>query len=297
MKKLIARYRNGNYNVLLFEDGTKIRFNQLDNLTPSFAESMDIHITSRCDGNCSFCYANCTEDGKHGDLNHPIFETLHPGTEIALNGNDLSHPDLEDFLIRMKNKHVFSNLTVNQKHFIIHHNTLKNWQEKGLIYGLGVSLTNSNDKNFIKLLVNFKNSVLHVIDGLFTQKDIENLKGNNIKLLILGYKILGRGDQYYHNHKEMIQQNIDFLEKNIMNLVDDFKVISFDNLALDHLKLKEKVNKNLWSNSYMGDEGQYTFYLDICNEKFAVSSLEKTQYNMLNSVDEMFQFIQTIRER
>ena len=27
MKKLLGRYKNGNYNVLIFEDGTKIRHN------------------------------------------------------------------------------------------------------------------------------------------------------------------------------------------------------------------------------------------------------------------------------
>lgn len=47
---IIANYDNGNYRVTLFNDGTKIRYNQLDNLTPAFAESMDINITNKCDG-------------------------------------------------------------------------------------------------------------------------------------------------------------------------------------------------------------------------------------------------------
>ena len=45
MPKLLAHYTNGNYEVALFDDGTKIRKNDLDNLTPSFAESNDITIT------------------------------------------------------------------------------------------------------------------------------------------------------------------------------------------------------------------------------------------------------------
>ena len=116
--KQIATYKNGNYNVRLFDDGTKIRFNKLDNLTPAFAESMDITITEKCDGKCPFCYLDCKETGKHADLNQPFFDSLHAGTELALNGNDMTHPDLDNFLIRMHNKGVFCNITLNQKHFI-----------------------------------------------------------------------------------------------------------------------------------------------------------------------------------
>ncbi len=58
--KLLGKYENGNYNVLIYEDGTKIRFNNLDNLTPSFAESYDISVTEKCDGGCEFCFEENT---------------------------------------------------------------------------------------------------------------------------------------------------------------------------------------------------------------------------------------------
>lgn len=59
--KLLAKYENGNYNVRLFDDGTKIRMNNLDNLTPAFAESMDITITEHCDGGCKYCFDEDTK--------------------------------------------------------------------------------------------------------------------------------------------------------------------------------------------------------------------------------------------
>ena len=59
MSKLIAKYKNGNYTVRLFDNGTKIRMNKLDNLTPDFAESMDVTITTVCNGGCKYCL---TED-------------------------------------------------------------------------------------------------------------------------------------------------------------------------------------------------------------------------------------------
>ena len=52
MKNILTTYTNGNYHVTLLNDGTKIRYNRLDNLTPAFAESIDCNITERCDGGC-----------------------------------------------------------------------------------------------------------------------------------------------------------------------------------------------------------------------------------------------------
>ena len=186
MPKIIAQYTNGNYDVALFDDGTKIRRNDLDNLTPSFAESNDITITTKCNGGCKYCYLGCNEQGEHADLNQPFFDTLHPGQEIALNANDLSHPDLEAFLERMKKQGVICNLTINQRHLKEHLQTLKDWQDRQLIWGIGISLINSKDD--ILWTNGLKNTVIHCIDGLITKEDMENLSNHNISLLILGYR-------------------------------------------------------------------------------------------------------------
>ena len=53
--EVLGSYKNGNYNVKIFKDGTKIRFNNLDNLTPEKPESMDLKITNKCDMGCKFC--------------------------------------------------------------------------------------------------------------------------------------------------------------------------------------------------------------------------------------------------
>lgn len=298
MKKLLTKYKNGNYDVLLFEDGTKIRMNNLDNLTPAFAESMDIHITSKCDNACNFCYANCTPEGKHADLFQPLFNTLHPGTEIAINGNDLSHPQLVPFLQRMHDNGIIVNMAVNQRHFKEHYNFIKALIDSKLIYGLGVSLNNSSDPELITLINQIPNAVLHTIDGLLTEEDIRNLSDKNIKLLVLGYKIIGRGDSYYQQHKEEIEENINRLAEIIMTLKEHFTVISFDNLAIEHLRLKSKIAEDIWQQSYMGDEGAYTFFVDVVNHKFAVSSLETTQFDYTNemTVDDMFNAIREYRK-
>ena len=295
MPKLIAQYTNGNYDVALFDDGTKIRRNDLDNLTPSFAESNDITITTKCNGGCKYCYLGCNEQGQHADLNQPFFDTLHPGQEIALNANDLSHPDLEAFLERMKKQGVICNLTINQRHLKEHLQTLKDWQDRKLIWGIGISLINSKDD--ILWTNGLKNTVVHCIDGLITKDDMKNLFNHNISLLILGYKVLGRGIDYYNENKQTIQANIDYLQDIVAIYGNSFRVIAFDNLALEHLKLHTKIPKEQWELNYMGDEGSYTFFIDAVNKKFAVSSLAEEQYDYTPdmTVDDMFRFVQSIR--
>ena len=76
MKNVLTTYTNGNYHVTLLNDGTKIRYNRLDNLIPAFAESIDCNITERCDGGCGYCYLGCNEDGKHADLNQSFFDLM-----------------------------------------------------------------------------------------------------------------------------------------------------------------------------------------------------------------------------
>lgn len=290
-KAMLTKYHNGNYDVAIFKDGTKIRYNNLDNLTPSFAESVDCTITTKCDGGCPYCYLGCNENGVHADLNQPFFDTLHKGQELALNGNDLSHPHLAKFLERMQYRGVICNITLNQKHFMKYAMTLKLLENMGLIHGIGVSLTDSTDLNLYVNLEMFDNVVVHTIDGLLTKDDIKNMSDKNIKLLVLGYKVLGRGADYFDKHELEIDNNVKYIRDNIKEIKQHFNVISFDNLALEHLDIKSHISNKEWERLYMGDEGEYTFFIDAVNKKFAVSSLAEKQYDLMDDVDNMFRYI------
>lgn len=291
---MLSHYKNGNYDVILFEDGTKIRYNKLDNLTPSFAESIDCTITTKCDGGCEYCYLECNNNGVHADLNQPFFDTLHKGQELALNGNDLTHPELVGFLTRMKEKGVICNLTVNQKHFLRYPELLKELVDIDLIHGIGVSLTDSSDKRLYKELKRFPNAVIHTIDGLLTKEDIDNMSDKGIKMLILGYKIIGRGVEYFNRHELDIDNNVKYLRDNIKEISKHFAVVSFDNLSLQHLDMKSYLTEKEWDALYMGDEGQYTFFIDAVNKKFAVSSLTEEKYDLMDSVDGMFRKVREV---
>lgn len=286
---LIGKYKNGNYNVQIFDDGTKIRENDLDNLTPDFAESCDVKLTDKCSQGCKFCYEGCTSEGKHSDImSQPWINTLHPYTELALNGNDLDHPQLQEFLEFLKKKNIIPNLTVNQNQFIQGKERILRWMDEKLVYGVGVSYINPN---IIPEIIGHENIVLHTIAGILTPGDIKALSGKGLKVLILGYKTRGRGVKYKEDYAEEIKKNMTYLYTALPILPGVFKVISFDNLALEQLKVQRIISEEEWAEFYMGDDGQYTFYIDAVRGTFSKDSVtaEKERFEIgQKSIDEMF---------
>lgn len=289
--KTLGVYKNGNYFVRLLSDGTKIRETKDDEFIPSFAENCDCKITDKCDGGCPFCYEGCTPNGKHGDiLNYKFLDTLHPYTELAINGNDMSHPDLIPFLERLKEKKVIANITVNQMHFEMHQSIIRDLIDRDLIYGLGISLKKPTEE-FISLVKQYTNAVIHVINGILSESDVEMLSDNNLKVLILGYKQLRRGEDWYDKDYENIVTRQKWLKENLEDILNHFEVVSFDNLAITQLDVKRLMSEEDWEEFYMGDDGNYTFYLDLVEGNFGKNSLATERYPIMDSIDEMFQKI------
>jgi MoaA/NifB/PqqE/SkfB family radical SAM enzyme len=287
-------YKNGNYKVIIMDDGTKVRTTKEDDFIPSFAENVDVCITKKCNVGCKFCYEGCTPQGKHADLfKYEFLNTLHPYTEMALNGNDLDNPQFIDFLKFLKEKKVFANITVHQSQFINNYEKILELVASKLIYGIGISY-NHFDESFIKKVKRLKNAVIHSINGIITEKDIEQLANNDLKLLILGYKDLRRGSEYKIDNKAMIEINQEYLSKNIKSIVDSsiFKVVSFDNLAIEQLNLNGLLTEKEWEDFYMGDDGTFTFYIDMVEGTFAKNSLSQYKFDIgSKSIDEMFNII------
>ena len=291
---LLGIYKNGNMRTRIFSDGTKIRETEDDEFIPDFAENMDIKISNYCDMGCKFCHEGSTKNGKHGDiLNQKFIETLHPYQEVALGGGDAtSHPDLIPFLHKLKNRKVIVNMTVNQRHFEQKQELIKKLVDEKLIYGLGVSLVNPTDE-FISLIQQYPNAVIHVINGVLKPSDIAALSNKNLKILILGYKQLRRGSEWYSEDHENISIKQMWLKENLGAIINNFKVVSFDNLAIEQLEVQRLMSQEEWNEFYMGEDGSMTYYIDMVEQKFARSSTAdfNKRYDLLDSVDEMFKKI------
>lgn len=288
-------YNNGNYTVTLsLTDGTMIRYSKDDKLVPSFPDSMDIKITNCCSLNCRYCHEKSTKDGQHGDiLSDSFIDKLHPYTQLAFGGgNILEHPDLVPFLKKCKELKLVPSVTVNQIHFMQQHKFLKQLTDEKLIYGLGISFHHP-DKNFLLMLRSFPNAVIHTIAGIAKYRDYEFLSDNGLKILILGYKKFGRGINAYHDSRLLIDSQILHLEEFLPQTVREkwFDSISFDNLALEQLDVKNLVPQDKWDMFYMGDEGSSTMYVDMANREFAANSTSETRYPLLDNIEDMLKVI------
>lgn len=291
---LLGRYKNGNFVTTILSDGIKIRETKDDEFIPSFAENIDIKICNYCDMGCKFCHEGSTINGKFGNiLNEKFVDTLHPYQEVAIGGGDAtSHPDLIPFLQKLKERKVIANMTVNQIHFEKKQELIKKLVDEKLIYGLGVSLVNPT-KHFIELIKQYPNAVIHVINGVLKPLDVKALENNNLKMLILGYKHLRRGNEYFEEEQNDIEVKQQWLYENLEDIIQKFKVVSFDNLAIEQLNVKRLLTQEEWDEFYMGDDGKVTYYVDMVERKFAQSSTAPfdKRYDLLDSVDDMFHVI------
>lgn len=293
--KILGSYKNNDYTCTMFSDGTKIRWNDKDSFNPIKPESIDLKITNKCNMACNMCHENSTPDGEHGDiLNLPFIDTMFPYSEVAIGGgNPLTHPDLIEFLERLKERKIIASMTVNQMHFMQNIDLLKELTDKKLIYGLGISYIGGRHENCIEAIKQFPNAVVHVINGIVHMDGLEALANNDLKILVLGYKEFRRGKALYDECGSQINylkaQFYDLLPK----IVNDgwFKCISFDNLAIKQLEPKRLMSEKDYKEFYMGDDGAFTCYVDAVNRQFAKSSVFTERYDLMDDIADMFKVI------
>ena len=292
--ELLGMYKNGNTINKIFSDGTRICETKDDEFKFDFARNMDIKITNSCSMGCKFCHEGSTPDGKHGNIsNEKFIETLHPYQEVAIGGgNVLEHSDLIPFLEKLRDLKVITNITLNQVHFEQNIELVNKMINEKLNYGLGVSLVNPTQE-FIKKVKKYPNIVIHVINGVLKPSDVQAMENNNLKMLILGYKHLRRGNEYFESDRKEIEENQTWLYENLQDILNKFKVVSFDNLAIEQLDVKRLLSDSEWNEFYQGDDGTSTYYIDMVERKFARSSTAPfdKRYDLLDSVDDMFKKI------
>ena len=240
--------------------------------------------------NCAEC---SSPDGEHADLRHPIFNTINPYTELAIGGgNPLEHPDLVWFLERMKAHRVICNITVNAMHFMKHSGLIGNLAEHGLIHGIGVSVPDKIPNGLIVLLRQYPNAVIHTIAGVTPPLVFDQLADHSLNLLILGYKAKGKGYQCFIANEQMILDRIYGLEKRLPWLKKHFKAVAFDNLAVRQMNLRKNLPGEDYDKLYMGDDGEFTMYIDMVEKKYGKSSshyLRPIDFEMAPATADLFQ--------
>lgn len=294
--RLLYRVVNGNSFVELYDNGTR-RVRTIDRhcnyIELDLPLSLDINISNRCSNGCPYCYAGNTPTGNVADLLDMNYLNEISGIEIAIN---IQYPLPENFklwLEMMRQQNIIVNGTINQLDFERDINTLyamKELKRLNLLHGLGISFRKYDETLYQTIKEELGDDVVvHVIVGITPIDDIIKLLNNNFKVLILGYKQKNRGIDYFAN------ANIEAFKNDIDRILNyNFKsVIAFDTAGLKQLDIKNKISEEQWNNSYQGDEGTISFYIDAVNKTFNIDShTTKEPINIDNlSLKEMFSII------
>lgn len=278
---ITTKHANGNALVTIDSDGTRvIDFNgelQLDSPL-----NVDIRIMTKCSFGmnskgtaiCDFCHESATVDGDECNYDD-LYEKLKPlptGTELAIGMNDLS-PGLIQFLEKCRDRFICS-CTINSGHVKKHKSKLLELLDDGLIAGLGISYR----EGMTIVNIDHPNVVWHVIAGIDNIVDVKTLASHGIsKILVLGEKDfgfnLGKVDLNTQCHKEWFWF--------IHELFDIYDVVSFDNLALEQLKIKRFFTKELFD---VFNQKEHSLYINSVDGYFSPSSRNplKVDWNTMN---------------
>jgi len=289
---MLQNYKNGNADVSIYDNGSRV-IEYADTLELDYPLNIDIRVMTKCafgekpdgmPGFCSFCHESAKQNGSECDyltLRDKLYD-LPKGVELAIGANELTD-NLFEFLWWAKCEGFICNVTINQGHLRRDLDLIKKAIEIGTIKGLGISYRGGLKWDVPQEILDYSNTVFHVIAGIDTFAEVEALANKGVKkILILGEKNfgfnVGKVDLTSRNHKEWFWW--------VHKLFSQFDVVSFDNLGLEQLKIKRFFSDEAWG---VFNQGEHSFYINAVDEYFAPSSRsnEKTDLSSV-SIKEYF---------
>ena len=285
---MIAQYQNGNAIVKLFSDGTRhIEYDDVLQLDAPL--NIDIRVSTKCafgaksdgtPGFCGFCHESAKQNGSECDylyLRDKLYD-LPSGVELAIGANMLTD-NLFEFLFWAKMEGFICNVTINQGHIRRDYDLIKKAIDIGIVNGLGISYRSGLKFDVPQEILDYPNTVFHVIAGIDTFAEIEALPAKGVKkILILGYKTFGYGVNYFNSKTDDVTKNIKQWIWWVHKLFNKFDVVSFDNLALEQLKINRFFTNQNWS---IFNQGEHSFYINAVDGYYSPSSrnADKTDWN------------------
>ncbi len=269
---MLHRYINGNAEITLYKDGTRVITSEDDALRLEYPLNIDIRLSERCSFGlnpttgasvCSFCHESATTDGADADYEYllKLLEPLPVGIELAIGANSVS-TGLVEFVHACSNNGFIVNLTVNQGHTHRMYDNLIKLIDNRHINGLGISYREGM-RVPPRALLEYENTVVHVITGLDNLETVLGLSEHYNKILVLGEKDFG----FNKGKVKLASDSHTTWYRNIHKLFKTFKIVSFDNLALEQLNVKRFV-KN-WEQMY---QYEYSFYINAVQKYYSPSS-------------------------
>lgn len=287
---MVSKYKNGNASISIDNDGSRV-IKYEDTLLLDYPLNIDIRVSTKCSfgqapdgtaGVCSFCHESAKTNGKECDylyLREKLYD-LPEGIELAIGANNLTD-NLYEFLFWAKCQGYICNLTINQGHVRRDIQLLRLAIKNNIIKGLGVSYRGTIPFDIPQDILDYNNTVFHVICGIDTFSEVQLLSSKGVKkILILGEKDfgfnIGNVNLSSRKHKEWFWW--------VHKLYNQFDVVSFDNLALSQLNIKRFFLDVNWE---IFNQGEHSFYIDSVNGFYHPSSRnnEKIDWNNISIKD------------
>lgn len=271
-------YKNGNSEITLQSDGSRV-ISFENELKLDYPLNLDIRVSNKCSFGlnlknnkafCNFCHESATTTGNNCNYENlkEILKDLPKGIELAIGCNEFT-TELYNFLSWCFDKEFICNLTINQGHIKRDNLNITTAINDGYIKGLGVSYRESLKWDIPQFILDYQNTVFHVIIGIDDFKDILNLHELGVKkILCLGEKNFGFNENKVDLNSNKHKQWYWYVRK----LFDKFEIVSFDNLALEQLNIKRFLSKQDYK---IFNQGEYSFYIDATKEIFKPSSRNK----------------------
>ncbi len=289
--KRLAVYQNGNCQVQLFSDGTRI-IDCCGPAEPEFPVSIDLKITNQCDRGCAWCHEGSLSDGEHADRDYvlELLRGLPAGVEIAIGGgNPFAHPDVMEIARVLSDRGLIVNMTVNMAHLPRSAQMIRSLWASRRLHGLGISIGAAVDCRPITDILSHPNTVRHVIVGVDDPCEFLNLVPV-AKVLVLGYKQYGRGDDWLN--EDQLKSAITTWRKYLPDLLrHPGLTIAFDNLAIQQLDINSLVAPAAWEEFYQGDDGEFTMYINAVKHEYAESSTQPRRHIKTMDIRTLFQDI------
>jgi hypothetical protein len=267
---LVKSYRNGTYRVQInTETGSKYFFGN-DLSEPDFPDSIDLKITDHCLCGCPFCYEGSNPKGQHASTRiiKEIFSCLpEEPIEVAIGGGDpLDHPELDEIINFLTDRGHIVNMTVSV------YDIGRYIPRDDKISGLGISL-GSIEPSEIPYIVEthgWKQTVWHAIAGITPLKTITELLDRGDRVLVLGYKNMGRG-------RREVMPDLRPYEIFFKSRIHSAKpgILSFDELGVQQLRLSGTLMQNQWDLIWLGPEFSHSMFIDAVVGKFYPSSTDR----------------------
>lgn len=305
---LPCSYINGTYKVVISPSGAAAMSDPSGRFLPEFPDSIELKVTNHCGTGCSYCYQASTLHGKHGQIAPllRILEAFPRGMQLAIGGGDpFTWPYLDVFLKEVQNQFV-CNITINDANFNrINIQRIADYKNAHQLHGIGISIPGSSYHSAYGYIRDF-NRILHekchdinnnpifcahLIAGLYPAStilhDIRSLaqpmrasfgdeKDYTYNLLILGFKRKGFASKTNNSWRHVVEHNIQFLADNLKQFTTAYSkcrcTISFDNLAIEQLRVRDYLTIPDWDTFYLGPDGSHSFYIDAVHKTSALNS-------------------------